>query len=92
MTSHVDPPSSCCLSCSCGPVPFRPRVRGDFGDGATKRVLNLVVLTGSSVKDVGSGADSIKVIFSRGRVARSEEGRSAGEHASIKWRRWVLVV
>tara|TARA_R110002003_G_scaffold1122_4_gene22477 strand:+ start:3877 stop:4053 length:177 start_codon:yes stop_codon:yes gene_type:complete len=57
-----------------------------------KMVGNLVTLSGSDVKVVGIGIDSMSVILSRGRVVRSEAGRSMGEQAIRTWRRWQFVV
>ena len=45
---------------------------------------------GREVRDWGRGRDSISVSFSRGMVVRREAGRSAGEQATIAWRRWVF--
>lgn len=45
---------------------------------------------GREVRDWGRGRDSIRVSFSRGIVVRREAGRSAGEQATIAWRRWVF--
>ena len=93
MTSQVAPPSgsSCCMSCSC--APFRPRCFGAFGEGGGRnRLVNLVTLMGRVVRESGSGMDSTRVTFSRGRFDRSEAGRSAGEHATMTWRRCTLDV
>lgn len=93
ITSQVAPPSgsSCCMSCSC--APFRPRCLGAFGDGGgRKRLVNFVTLMGRVVRESGRGMDSTSVSFSRGRLERSEAGRSAGEHATMTWRRWTLDV
>jgi hypothetical protein len=50
-------------------------------------VENLVILSGSAVKGCGRGKFSIRVILSRGRVARRDGGRSMGEQARITCRR-----
>jgi hypothetical protein len=58
-----------------------------MGGGGTKRVENLVTLRGKVVRAWGIGMDSMRVIFSRGSVARREAGRSIGEQASSTCRR-----
>ena len=93
ITSQVAPPSgsSCCISCSC--APFRPLGRGDLGEGGGgNKVANLVILIGSVVRAVGNGIDSTSVTLSSGMLERSEAGRSAGEHATMTWRRCTLDV
>lgn len=57
-----------------------------------KRVGNFVVLTGSEVSDDGRGKASTIVILSRGSVASSDEGSSAGEQARMRCRRCVFDV
>lgn len=59
------------------------------GGGGNKE-WNLAVLMGSEVSDCGSGRDSISVSFSSGIVVKREAGRSAGEQATIAWRRCVF--
>jgi hypothetical protein len=79
------------MSCSCAPL--RPLGRGDLGvGGGGKSVANLVILTGSVVRVVGSGSDSTNVTLSSGKFDRSEAGKSAGEHATMTWRRCTLDV
>jgi hypothetical protein len=52
-------------------------------------VASFVLLIGKEVSEVGRGEDSMNVSLSRGRVERSEEGKSVGEHATRRCRRWV---
>jgi hypothetical protein len=66
---------------------------GDLGGGgATKRVGNLTVLSEREEWLWGRGADSMRVMWGRGRVARSVGGMSLGWQAIRTWRRWVFIV
>lgn len=73
-------------------ISLEPRAgfAGLGGGGGGNSEWNLAVLMGSDVSDGGKGSDSISVSFSSGIVVNSEAGRSAGEQATMMWRRCVL--